>query len=102
MKTDLIIYADNAHLVEFTPANYVKVIDDLKAGGMTNFKAAFTKVNRVVTEAGKLRRQGVVRREKAFVHFWHMGSWVTLKIEPLLPVLLGVFSLANDVVHEEF
>ena len=53
LKTDLIIYADNAHLVEFTPANYVKVIDDLKAGGMTNFKAAFTKVNRVVTEAGR-------------------------------------------------
>lgn len=53
LKTDLIIYADNAHVVEFTTNNYGKVIDDLKPGGMTNFKAAFTKVNRMVSEAGK-------------------------------------------------
>ena len=41
-------------MVEFTADNYEKVITDLKAGGMTSFNAAFTKVNRVITETGML------------------------------------------------
>ena len=54
VKTDLILYNDKAHVIEFTADNYEKVIADLKAGGMTSFNAAFTKVNRVITEAGML------------------------------------------------
>ena len=52
LKTDLIIYADNAHIIDFTADNYEAVINKQKAGGMTNFKAAFTKVNRIVSQAG--------------------------------------------------
>ena len=57
LKTDLIIYADNAHVIDFTAANYETVINNQRAGGMTNFKAAFTKVNRIVSEAGKFSKQ---------------------------------------------
>ena len=39
-------------MIEFTADNYEKVISDLKASGMTSFNAAFTEVNRVITEAG--------------------------------------------------
>ena len=53
-QTDLIVYNDKAHVIEFTADNYEKVITDLKAFGMTSFNAAFTKVNRVITEAGML------------------------------------------------
>ena len=50
----LILYNDKAHVIEFTADNYEEVITDLKAGGMISFNAAFTKVNRVITEAGML------------------------------------------------
>ena len=56
LKTDLIIYADNARVIDFTANNYETVVNDLKAGGMTNFKAAFTKVNKIVSEAGRYRK----------------------------------------------
>jgi hypothetical protein len=46
------VYNATATHVHFTKSNYKKTIDDLKAGGMTNFVAAFEKVTEIVSKTG--------------------------------------------------
>ena len=54
LKTDLIVYNSEAKHVKFTKSKYKVTIDNLNAGGMTNFVSAFKKVLELVSEAGEL------------------------------------------------
>ena len=53
LKTDLITYADKAHIMEFDKNDYVQVIESISAGGLTNFKSAFTKLYTLMAQTGK-------------------------------------------------
>ncbi|CAL1530083.1 unnamed protein product [Lymnaea stagnalis] len=52
---DIILYAEKAETISFTPSNYKETISNLKADGSTNFKAAFDEADASI---GKRRNDG--------------------------------------------